>query len=166
MTADLSAALRGYEPRVTDYAAQLMSHIDRTAGHPIDATDWFNFYSFDVMGDLAWGKSFGMLQNGVKHYFMKSLHADMTNVGLFSHLIWLFPLFKATPVINHEHIRFWKWVKAQVDERRKVNAGMTDLDRSSDASSSSHPYPHYILLIPQLENSRSTRRVLLALGGS
>ena len=72
------------------------------------------------MGDLSFGKSFGMLQGGIKHYFMTALHADMTNIGLFSHATWLFPLFKITPLLNHEHLQFWKWLGIQVDERKKV----------------------------------------------
>lgn len=87
---------------------------------PFNVSDWFNFYSFDVMGDLAFGKSFGMLRDGVKHYFMKSLHADMTNVGYLGHLMWLFPLLKMAPVLNVEHLKFWEWVGQQVEERKKV----------------------------------------------
>jgi len=98
----------------------LLAHIEKTKGQSVNVTDWFNFYSFDVMGDLAFGKSFGMLKEGIKHYFMTSLHADMTNIGIFSHMLWLFPLFKVTPVLNYEHKRFWKWVYAQVEERKKV----------------------------------------------
>lgn len=97
-----------------------MDQFKASEGKPIDVADWFNFYSFDVMGDLAWGKSFHMLRDGVKHYFMKCLHADMVNVGLFSHLLWLFPIFKATPILNNEHKRFWNWVAAQVAERKVV----------------------------------------------
>lgn len=118
-------ALRDYEPRVSRYTDQLLAQLETSQGKPINMTTWFNFYSFDVMGDLAFGKSFGMLQEGVVHYFMKSLHADMTNIGLFSHMLWLFPLFKATPILNYEHKRFWKWVNAQVDGRRKVRWSRT-----------------------------------------
>jgi cytochrome P450 len=113
-------ALRDYEPRVTAYTDQLLDHFKQTEGKPVNVTDWFNFYSFDVMGDLAWGKSFGMLQAGVKHYFMNALHASMTNVGLFSHLVWLVPLFKATPILNRDDLVFWDWVNTQVKERKKV----------------------------------------------
>ncbi|KAF8851331.1 averantin oxidoreductase [Acephala macrosclerotiorum] len=120
-------ALRDYEPRVTSYTTQLLSHLSTTANKPVNVTDWFNFYSFDVMGDLAWGKSFNMLRDGTKHYFMKSLHADMTNIGLFSHLVWLFPLFKATPGLNYEHIRFQNWTKAQVAERRANKPNVPDV---------------------------------------
>lgn len=114
-------ALRDYEPRVIDYTNQLLARIEATKGSPINMTDWFNFYSFDVIGDLAFGKSFDMLRNGVKHYFMKCLHADMTNVGYLSHLPWLFPFFKMTPVLNAEHKKFWAWCAMQVAERRRVS---------------------------------------------
>ncbi|KAI4596579.1 hypothetical protein KJ359_005335 [Pestalotiopsis sp. 9143b] len=114
-------ALRNYEPRVQAYTDQLMQQLSKRENSPVNVTDWFNFYSFDVMGDMAWGKSFNMLRDGIKHYFMTSLHADMTSVGLFSHLVWLFPIFKATPILNKESKKFWIWVNNQVDERKKLS---------------------------------------------
>jgi cytochrome P450 family 628 len=108
---------------VVDYTDQLLAHIETSKGSPLNVTDWFNFYSFDVMGDLSFGKSFGMLREGVKHYFMTSLHADMTSIGLFGHLPWLFPFVKMTPGVNAEHLKFWKWLKIQVNDRRKVRPG-------------------------------------------
>ncbi|KAF7846282.1 hypothetical protein BT93_L4670 [Corymbia citriodora subsp. variegata] len=122
-----SKALRDYEPRVKKYTDQLLEHIEATKGMSINVTDWFNYYSFDVMGDLAFGKSFGMLASGTTHYFMKALHADMTNIGLFSHALWLFPLFKITPVLNAEHIKFWRWLGVQVDERKQMKPDRPDV---------------------------------------
>ena len=61
---------------MAEYTNQLLARIEATKGSPINMSDWFNFYSFDVMGDLAFGKSFNMLRDGVKHYFMTCLHAD------------------------------------------------------------------------------------------
>ncbi|KXJ87560.1 benzoate 4-monooxygenase cytochrome P450 [Microdochium bolleyi] len=120
-------ALRDYEPRVTGYTSQLLAKIASSAGQPLNATDWFNFYSFDVMGDLAWGKSFNMLRDGVKHYFMTTLHADMTSIGIFTHLIWLMPLFKSTPILNANHLKFWGWVNSQVEDRRKMKPDRPDV---------------------------------------
>lgn len=106
---------------MSHYTDQLLAHIEETVGKPVDVSKWFNFYSFDVMGDLSFGKSFGMLQDGVKHYFMKALHADMTSVGYLSHLVWLFPLLKITPGLNSDHLKFWAWCRLQVELRRKVS---------------------------------------------
>ncbi|KAH8649991.1 benzoate 4-monooxygenase cytochrome P450 [Xylariales sp. PMI_506] len=120
-------ALRDYEPRIIDYTNQLLAQLSKQEDQPIDVSDWSNFYSFDVMGDLAWGKSFGMLQHGVKHYFMNALHADMTNIGLFGHLIWLFPIVKATPILNSENKKFLNWLGEQVADRRKMKPSRPDV---------------------------------------
>ncbi|KAK2031720.1 cytochrome P450 [Colletotrichum zoysiae] len=122
-----SKALRDYEFRVADYTDQLLSQIDTHKGQPFNITDWFNFYSFDIMGDLAFGKSFGMLKGGVKHYFMTSLHQDMHNIGMFSHMMWLFPIFKNTPIINADTKRFWNFVRSQVDDRIKNKPDRPDV---------------------------------------
>ncbi|KAK9771404.1 hypothetical protein SCAR479_11883 [Seiridium cardinale] len=120
-------ALREYEPRVQKYTDQLIEQLDKQKGKSLDTTAWFNFYSFDVMGDLAWGKSLNMLRDGTVHYFMKALHADMTNVGLFSHLVWLFPLFKAIPILNSENKKYWRWIHQQVTERRSMKPDRPDV---------------------------------------
>lgn len=114
-----------------EYTDQLLAQLKKLEDKPANVTDWFNFYSFDVMGDLAWGKSFGMLRDGVKHYFMNSLHASMINVGVLSHLMWFFPLFKALPILNYEYNMFWKWVTAQVEERKEVCQCQVPLFRQS-----------------------------------
>ncbi|KAJ3538809.1 hypothetical protein NM208_g5743 [Fusarium decemcellulare] len=122
-----SKALRDYEPRVARYTDLLISRIEESSGKVFDASKWFNFYSFDVMGDLAFGKSFNMLKEGVVHYYMKSVHTNMLLVSAFSHLVWMFPLFKETPGLNGEHIKFQKWLSAQVVERQKNKPDLPDV---------------------------------------
>ncbi|GKT63277.1 cytochrome P450 [Colletotrichum tofieldiae] len=118
---------KDYEFRVADYTNQLLSQINAHKCKPFNIADWFNFYSFDVMGDLAFGKSFGMLKGGIKHYFMTSLHQDMQTIGMFSHMLWLFPIFKNTPILNANNKRFWKFVKSQVDDRIKNTPDRPDV---------------------------------------
>lgn len=36
------------------------------------------------MGDLAFGKSFNMMKDGVDHYFYKSTHMNIILIGIFS----------------------------------------------------------------------------------
>ena len=87
----------------------------------MNVSDWFNFYSFDVMGDLAFGKPFGMLEKGVTSYFMKATHDDMKAIGYLGHLTWLMPLIRITPGLNATSITFWKWTKEQIDKRIAVS---------------------------------------------
>lgn len=83
-------------------------------------TQWSNYYGFDVMGDLAFGRPFGMLEKGEDTYFLTQLHADMKSIGLFSHLMWLFPFFKRIPVVNADYLKFWRWIDEQVKQRIQV----------------------------------------------
>lgn len=60
-------ALRNYEPRVIHYTNQLLVIIRAANGNPIDASMQFNLYSFDVMGNLAFGQDFEMIQSQKLH---------------------------------------------------------------------------------------------------
>ncbi|KAL4867807.1 hypothetical protein BDV12DRAFT_209525 [Aspergillus spectabilis] len=120
-------ALRDYEPRVSHYTDQLLAAISTRIGQPMNVAKWFNYYSFDVMGDLSFGKSFNMLVNGKDTYFSTQVHADMKMIGLFSHLTWLFPFFKRIPLINADYLKFWNWVNERVEERIKNTPNYPDV---------------------------------------
>ncbi|KAJ5817645.1 Cytochrome P450 [Penicillium robsamsonii] len=120
-------ALRDYEPRVSHYTEQLIQVIEREVGNQINMAQWFNYYSFDVMGDLSFGKSFNMLIDGKDAYILKQLHADLRMIAIFAHLTWLFPFFKKIPLINADYLKFWKWVDARVDERIQSNPYAPDV---------------------------------------
>ncbi|KAF5247644.1 hypothetical protein FANTH_6266, partial [Fusarium anthophilum] len=107
-------ALRDYEPRVVKYTSQLLDRLEQSQGIPIDIASWFKFYSFDTMGDLAFGQSFNMLTDGVKHPFMALVESHMVMAGTFSQLIWMFPLFRAMPFLGREDAIFQKWLETQV----------------------------------------------------
>ncbi|KAJ6028635.1 hypothetical protein N7540_004211 [Penicillium herquei] len=113
-----TSALRDYEPRVAFYTAQLVQAIEKGLGNPMNMTKWFNYYAIDVMGDLSFGRSFDMVADGEDKYFYTQLHADMGMIGLFSHLLWLFPFFKRIPGINADYVKFWGWLNAQVQYRK------------------------------------------------
>jgi hypothetical protein len=59
-----------HSPSGKQDAAQLTQFFSLTSpspGYPVDMAQWFNLWSFDVMGDLAFGKSFGMLDSAETH---------------------------------------------------------------------------------------------------
>ena len=60
-------ALRGYEERMRPYGEQLLAQLRAFGGKPVNATEWFNFMTYDVMGDLAFNRSFQMLERGEEH---------------------------------------------------------------------------------------------------
>lgn len=64
---------------VTTWVDQLSTEIDATTGwtKPKDMKDWCNWLSFDMMGDLTFGKGFGCVEKG-EHRFVPEVVLDAT----------------------------------------------------------------------------------------
>jgi cytochrome P450 len=64
-------ALASQESLIQDYTSQFISGLikfsSQSTDHTIDLGHWYNFATFDVIGDLAFGEPFGCLQTGVLH---------------------------------------------------------------------------------------------------
>ncbi|KAF7335410.1 hypothetical protein MVEN_02193800 [Mycena venus] len=58
-----SAAIRDYEPLIVKRASQLVSRLRDQTG-TVDIVCWFDLFAFDLMGDLAFGGVFEMMQDG------------------------------------------------------------------------------------------------------
>ncbi|PYH99435.1 cytochrome P450 [Aspergillus ellipticus CBS 707.79] len=63
-----TTALSDYEPRVLEHCQEFLAQISKRAHCAIEITEWLGFFGFDVMGDLAFGKSFQMLKTGKPTY--------------------------------------------------------------------------------------------------
>ena len=59
-------ALQEQESIVLGYVSKLMDQLHQKASNnePFNIVKWFNFTAFDVIGDLAFGESFGCLEEG------------------------------------------------------------------------------------------------------
>ncbi|KAL3425116.1 cytochrome P450 ClCP1 [Phlyctema vagabunda] len=62
-------ALREQEVLVQGYCTMFLDRLDelRTLGAEIDMVKWYNFFTFDVIGDLAFGEAFGCLKSSDYH---------------------------------------------------------------------------------------------------
>ncbi|RDW56936.1 hypothetical protein BP5796_13003 [Coleophoma crateriformis] len=71
------AALRGQETILNHYFELLVSQLQKRADDPnvesVDMTRWYNYLTFDVIGDLAFGQPFGALESGEYHLWMRNL---------------------------------------------------------------------------------------------
>jgi cytochrome P450 len=70
-------ALRQQEDLMSLYfellVQRLNEKIDSPASGKVDLTQWYNFLTFDIIGDLCFGESFGALESGEYHVWMKNL---------------------------------------------------------------------------------------------
>lgn len=75
-------ALWDQAPIVTGFVTKLMNNIQGFAekGEAFDIVKWFNFVTFDVIGDLSFGESFGCLDRGESHFWI-TLIFDAVKAG-------------------------------------------------------------------------------------
>ncbi len=100
-------ALRGYETRIQKYNQLMLDQILKSSRKPLNMAELFNQYSFDVMGDLAFGRSFDMLTTGETHWAIKLLNEGMDPMG-FGFPVWFFRFVVAIPGAAAS---YWKFIK-------------------------------------------------------
>ncbi|KAF7596101.1 hypothetical protein BBP40_003363 [Aspergillus hancockii] len=106
-------ALEIYQPRikttVDKFAAQIEKHLDS----PLDASAWSIFLSFDIMGEVGFGKDVNNLTTGVEHPAIKGIHDHMHVLGVLSHVPWLLNMMGRIPGATAGYSGFFKWFLEQ-----------------------------------------------------
>lgn len=111
--------LRGYEARIKIYKDQLLTRVSTMNEEPINATEIFNQYTFDITGDLAFGVSFRMLQSDENHWAIRLLRKGMEPLGLLLPM-WCFRLLLHIPGASKDWLAFKDYCSQKLDERMKV----------------------------------------------
>lgn len=120
-------ALADFEPRQKSYVDKLDHVIEETAGAEVDASELFTFFSFDVMGELAFGKPFDMLDGKKTHAIMELLHTGMRPLIVFTAISWPMRILRHLPGALDGQYKFINWCKEQVNIRRKNEPENPDL---------------------------------------
>ncbi|RAK82556.1 cytochrome P450 [Aspergillus fijiensis CBS 313.89] len=88
-------ALRAQEPALQHYVdlliRQLHHHADQAGGSVVDIVQWFNFTTFDIIGDLAFGDTFGLLYKGVWSRYLAAITGLMDVLVYFRAAKYLLP---------------------------------------------------------------------------
>lgn len=118
-------ALAVYEGRVAAYASRLASSLEAFAarGEPVNVSDWFYWFTFDVMGEFAFARSFGMLGDEKWHFGPRTIRAAMRVLGTFTPVTWvLLVAFSTFPWLSL--VRDWmslkRWCRGRMQERIEV----------------------------------------------
>ncbi|TVY81083.1 Cytochrome P450 monooxygenase aclL [Lachnellula suecica] len=92
--------LRAQEPLIQSYIELLISklkeQVDGSSQGTVNISNWLNFVTFDIIGDLASGEPFGCLETGLIHPWVKIMFSsirDIIYIAALSHLPP--PIFKA-----------------------------------------------------------------------
>ncbi|KAJ5970326.1 Cytochrome P450 [Penicillium vulpinum] len=119
-------ALATYEPRVKNKVDQFSSYIESNLGQSIDATAWSMFLSFDIMGNVGFGKEFNNLSTRIEHPAIKGVHDHMAIVGTLSHIPWLLNIASRIPGAASGFSSFFRWCGDEIEQKQKE----WDMDKS------------------------------------
>lgn len=72
-------SLNEQEPLIRTYVDLLMRRLCQPAERrePVDLVAWFNFCTFDIIGDLAFGEPFGCLEHSYYHPWVKVIFQNV-----------------------------------------------------------------------------------------
>ncbi|PNP56001.1 hypothetical protein THARTR1_03938 [Trichoderma harzianum] len=85
-------AMLDQEPIISEYVNELMKSLEEHSANgtqQIDMVRWFNYATFDIIGDLSFGESFGCLQSSTYDPWVQLIFNSVKNlvyIGALKHL--------------------------------------------------------------------------------
>lgn len=98
----------------------MASHIENNLGKSIDASAWSMFLSFDIMGNVGFGKEFNNLTTRIKHPAIQGVHDHMAILGILGHVPWFLNLLSRIPGAASGYSSFFKWCGDEIERKQKV----------------------------------------------
>ena len=109
-----------YEPRIKAKADVFKNQLASKGASYMEASTLSMFFSFDVMGEVGFGKDFNNLQSGVEHVAIKGVHSHMTMLGIMSTVPWLLNVLSSIPGAAAGYSDFFSFCSSQIREKHKV----------------------------------------------
>lgn len=102
-------AFREQEPVVRAYVDKLIrclrEQVDGPTQGKVDVVNWYNWMSFDIIGDLSFGESFNCLEDQRYHPWVKMIFGNLKGITLMS-ACNRFPIFRhLLPVLIPKKIK-------------------------------------------------------------
>jgi cytochrome P450 len=125
-------ALRGQEDLILSYVQKLITALrsqTQLKDQSMDLVKWYNFMTFDILGDLSFGQSFGCLDGGGYHPWVESIfhgfklstymQALRRHPSLFPFVKWFLPSQLMRKQSQHQQL-------SMETAKKRVQQGPTD----------------------------------------
>jgi averantin hydroxylase len=116
------------QDRLLTYVDSLISQLSKTAerGESVDLQTWFNWTTFDIIGDLAFGQPFGCLRDAKTHQWIIDLQVGIRGIAVLNalrrlRLGWLGKMLVAKKLIDGRR-RTMRYSLEKIDERLQYGA--------------------------------------------
>ncbi|KAJ7157762.1 cytochrome P450 [Mycena filopes] len=138
----LPASIKGYEPILVRRVAQLTEAISAQQG-TVDLSHWLSFFSFDIMGDIAFGGGFELMRDGDKDGLWRTMEDGLYFPALTQQIPWVVSFLPYFPKVGKEMRALGEFAFDQAKRRVQDGSIHNDLfyylmdDKRVDAD----PYP-------------------------
>ena len=115
-------ALQQHEDKILHHAQILDAAISKTPNEPVNVTVFFEYFGFDVMGDVGYNKSFGMLESQKSHYAIETFKGGTIVLGTLSPIPWLIHTLFSLPFLAKGWEMYSTWAHEELQNRIKVSS--------------------------------------------
>lgn len=120
------AAMQQLSPLINDTIEVLMQKLDASAGTgPVDLGNWLHWFAFDVLGEVAFSRSFGFLEQGKDvEGAIKTIDSSQMYNGIVGQMPWLDhllrrnPLWKLVPSMNTKNAPITRLALEELGRRK------------------------------------------------
>ena len=134
-------ALQSHEARLFSHAQRLDAVIADQCNKSINVTKTFEYYTFDVMGDVHFGMDFGMLKSKKYDKAVNVLMGGMDLFGPFTPVPWLFHIARLIPGLQKDWFLYRAWsdqrLRSRLSRHNDIKSDDQDSVKSKDVSHSS-----------------------------
>ncbi|KAI0593477.1 cytochrome P450 [Biscogniauxia sp. FL1348] len=167
------SAVEHHERKALKWIDELDKQLERKAndGSVVDATDFFLWFTFDIMGDFTFSKSFGMLESQQWHNIIAKTRNARTLLGPLAPTPWLLHIgLNILPRVLW--VKDWydsvEWCQAQMVERLSKGAqsevpDLTSFFMENNKGDKADPWLRGDSLLAILAGSEPTAQILTAI---
>lgn len=109
-----------FRPVVESFTDTLQSQLSKRLDQELIVTDWFNFYSYDVMSFMAFGISMDMMEVGEPNLVLTTTKESIVAVGFLSHIPWVVCMLMTFPSLLTALQDVTNWSRELVNQRKAV----------------------------------------------
>ncbi|ETW79538.1 cytochrome P450 monooxygenase 1 [Heterobasidion irregulare TC 32-1] len=122
-----ATALKDYQDSLANRVAQLVTGLEqRVQDGPLDLSEWISMFSFDFMGDLAYGSGFNLLEQGEDvQDLIRIVSAGVRQQELAGAIPWIKPFYDMLPTSSND-LRFVQFAKEMVLKRKAQETPMDE----------------------------------------
>jgi len=110
-------ACQSYLPRINDITNRLCGRFVGFNGRPITVNDWCHFYTFDIMGDLGFGRSYGQIESGSAHPAITKVQNFLKAGVIALQMLWIVNFLQLIPGLDDPMRELKEWAEQLLKER-------------------------------------------------